>query len=514
VKSPRAPGQIETDTIHCLDAMEGLKSLPDASVDCVVTSPPYWSLRDYGTALLIWDGASDCDHMFESGESKQHSHKNKTTAGHPAPKEPSPAGTHRDSAFCRKCGAWRGSLGLEPTFDLYINHLITIFDEVHRVLKTSGTLWVNIGDTYAGSWGSYAPHRTESGQRNIDENSTSWYRPGYADITSRPPSSFQQTVPMKSACLIPARFVIAMAERGWIVRNTIVWHKPNPMPASVKDRFTCSWEHLFLFSKSQRYYFDLDAVRVPHISLGARLIRPGTHARQRPSHHPDGRRLCPNPGEPQSAHPLGKNPGDFWTIPSETRTLGAILGQEGAVKVPGGSGWLGHVQGGMARIMRELDPRWLSSSGKNPTDVWEIATRSSRMGHFAMFPEKLVERPILAGCPSAVCKQCGKPNWVLRASSKLNNTGVAATNRKNRVHRSIAAMKKIFACKCKHGFDPGIVLDPFIGAGTTAVVAKRIGRRFIGFELNPSYVAMANERIAQVDKSGLSNVAAKRVDAA
>jgi len=425
---------LKLNQIHCIDALAGLKKLDDESVDCVLTSPPYWALRDYGTSPLIWHADPKCEHEFEA--------ERPTRKDGPAPnaKRGNPVELI-ESAFCKKCGAWSGSLGLEPTFDLYVDHLASIFDEVHRVLKNSGTLWVNIGDMYAGSWASYAPYRSEERKKELLENSSTWRRRAY-DSDFRPPTSYKQKVPPKSLCLIPARFAIAMVERGWILRNDIVWHKPNHMPASVKDRLTCSWEHLLFFTKSKRYYFDLDAIRVPHVTQGPRLFRAGKHARARDSPHLRGHRMLPSNRETNGLHRLGRNPGDYWTIPSETRTLGALIGVRGAVKVPGGAGWLGHVEGGQARIIREQDRRWLSPNGKNPGDCWDVPTKGFKGAHFAVYPEKLCEMPIKAGCP---------PN--------------------------------------------GLILDPFIGAGTTAVVAKRLGRRFIGFELNPDYVAMARKRI-------------------
>jgi DNA modification methylase len=235
-----------------------------------------------------------------------------------------------------------------------------------------------------------------------------------------------------------------MAEQGWILRNDIIWHKPNHMPASVKNRFACSWEHLFFFVKSEKYFFDLDAVRVPHKSPASRFSRPVKHLRARMSHHLNGNRICPNPGEAQAFHAKGKNPGDFWTIPAETRTQGAVLGVSGVVKVPGGAGWIGHPPGGQARIVREADPRWLPPGGKNPGDSWDIATTPFRGAHFAVYPESLCERPIRAGCPMG-----------------------------------------------------GIVLDPFAGSGTTAVAANRLGRRFIGFELNKDFRTLALARLAR-----------------
>lgn len=183
--------------IHCMDAREGLEKLPDESIDCVVTSPPYWAMRDYRIPATKWgDGM-------------------------------------------------RSVLGLEPTFDAYLEHLLEIFDQIKRVLKNTGTVWVNLGDTYAGSWGSYTPKRTKEKQKQLRYHCSSWPRPAYEDNTFRPPSSYKQFVRPRSLCQIPSRFTIAMANRGWILRDDIVWYKPNHMPSSVKNRFSCSWEHLF-----------------------------------------------------------------------------------------------------------------------------------------------------------------------------------------------------------------------------------------------------------------------------
>ncbi len=430
---------LSPDEIYCLDAQEGLKRLPDATVDCVVTSPPYWATRDYDLPMSSWPDGS------------------------------------------------RSALGLETNFEDYIEHLCGVFDEIRRVLKPTGTVWVNLGDTYhnATKW-----TRLDESPQTIAGGNNRGFKTG---------RRMDQGLPEKCLTLVPGRFAIEMIRRGWILRNDIVWHKPNHMPSSVKDRLTCSWEHLFLFVKGPKYYFDLDAVRVPHRSVGAKLVRPGKHARKRPSPHIIGVRQCPNLGDPQAAHPLGKNPADYWSMSSETRTLGAVIGERGAVKVPGGAGWTGHMPGGMARIVRELDPRWLSPNGKNPSDVWPIGTQPSSLGHFAMFPEKLVERPILAGCPAKVCKRCGTPRLTRRvfrypepARDSLKTGDVPARTAKESV-------RMILGCKCKHGFEPGIVLDPFMGTGTTAVVAKKLGRRFIGFELSAQYVKVARKRLEHTE---------------
>ncbi len=361
--------QITTNQIYCVDACEGLQQLPDESIDCVVTSPPYWATRDYGVGKTTWPDGLTC------------------------------------------------ALGLEPSYHLFIEHLCSIFDEVKRVLKPTGTLWVNMGDTYhTATKRAHAAHLPQS----ICDGNHRDYQKG------RPKN---QGLPKKCLMQIPARFAIEMTNRGWALRNDIVWHKPNHMPASVKDRLACAWEHLFLFTKSKKYYFDLDAIRLPHRSKPKNNFTTGKHANVKPSHHLDGRRNGPPSGSSQSFHSRGKNPGD----------------------------------------------------------VWHINTQGTAWAHFAMFPEKLVTQPILAGCPQRVCKRCGTPQLARSISDNGNGS---------RKHEDFNAVERFMGCNCRRGFNPGIVLDPFMGAGTTAVVAKRLGRQFVGFELNPKYVAMAEKRLA------------------
>ena len=204
------------------DAREVLETFSAESVDMCITSPPYWGLRDYDVNELIWGSEKDCKHKgygnFKRG-------------------------------FCRKCGAWKGQLGLEPTFDLYIKHLCDIFDGVKRVLKKTGTCWVNIGDSYLGSNQGYGTTKrnTNTGFQDV--------RKGYfaASKQKTPLSNYK----LKAKCLamVPFRFALEMVNRGWILRNVIIWHKPNCMPCSVKDRFTIDFEYLFFFSKSKKYYF-------------------------------------------------------------------------------------------------------------------------------------------------------------------------------------------------------------------------------------------------------------------
>jgi len=224
------------------DALEELKKLPEKSINMCMTSPPYWSLRDYGTSTeTIWDGDENCEHDFNIKERKIHSGTTKSkiygdNSGHLNEYS-------SKDGFCNKCGAWKGQLGLEPTFDLYIKHLCDIFDEVKRVLRDDGTCFVDIGDTYGGSGGS-------SGHKEDTKNL------GYNTQDMGAVAGGTKTYQAKSLVMIPMRFAIEMVNRGWILRNTIIWYKPNCMPSSVKDRFTVDFEYIFFFSKKKKYYFE------------------------------------------------------------------------------------------------------------------------------------------------------------------------------------------------------------------------------------------------------------------
>lgn len=306
---------MELNKIYQGDSLDVLKTFPTESVDMCITSPPYWALRDYGV---------------------------------------------------------KGQLGLESTFQEYINRLCDIFDEVKRVLKKTGTCWVNLGDTYVGKGatrhiGYEDPKNPKIGVKNYIE-----------------PSALPQSIQEKSLTQIPSRFAIEMSNRGWILRNEIVWHKPNVMPSSVKDRFTIDFEKLFFFVKNVKYYFERQLEPVKEISINRSKY--GWH----------GTKL---------AH------GNSYAGMSGTEVLGK---------------------------------RYCNPEGRNKRSVWTISTKGFKGAHFATYPEKLIETPILAGCPS-----------------------------------------------------DGIVLDPFMGSGTTAVVAKRLGRYYVGIELNKSYIELAKQRLKQ-----------------
>jgi len=313
--------------------------LPDNSVDCCVTSPPYWGLRDYGV---------------------------------------------------------HGQLGLEKTPEEYIEKMVKVFDEVWRVLKPKGTLWLNIGDSYAGNGGQY----------NSVKSTLQGRQPG--EIEFGADKRFKKKGNLKSKDLVGIPWLLAFALRnaGWYLRQDIIWYKPNPMPESVTDRCTKAHEYIFLLSKSAKYYYDQEAILEP--------VSPNTHAR------------------------LSQN------LQNQIGSSRAYGGKKNNVNMKAVGRKLADVGNGIKNNGSFDNAMAIMPKVRNKRSVWTIATESFSEAHFATFPEKLILPCILAGCPK-----------------------------------------------------DGIVLDPFIGAGTTGLVAMSHGRKFIGFELNPDYIAMANKRLKQ-----------------
>ena len=369
---------------------------------------------------MIWDGDPECEHTFDSDNAYHDNLRyrvgHNTTVGKYLNPEiytirtPRPNGSGGKTDFikntharkdkdniseyvdyndratypqiCSICGAWRGSLGLEPSMDMYINHLCSIFDEAKRVLRDDGTLWVNLGDTYAsdGSQETRFWHGDNPGKHKF--NGDGELSKGYSGRCRT------NEVPSKSLCMIPFRYAIEMVNRGWILRNDIIWHKPNCMPSSAKDRFTVDFEHVFFFTKSKRYYFEQQF-------------------------------------EPQSENSHPRFAENMTEIPSANFDSKEI-------NRPGFKNW------------RQYTPIHKLPQGRNKRSVWNISTKGFPEAHFATFPEALVEPMIKAGCPEG-----------------------------------------------------GIVYDPFMGAGTVAVVAKRLNRHYVGSELKAEYIEMANRRIAK-----------------
>jgi DNA modification methylase len=299
------------------NCLQHLKGLPDRSVNTCVTSPPYWGLRDYGN---------------------------------------------------------NQQLGMEETPEAYIANLVAVFTEVKRVLEDDGTLWVNIGDSYASAAGGYAGDCKKTKNTGFISKGTK------GAVLKR--NKVVAGLKPKDLVGIPWLLAFALRADGWYLRQDIIWSKPNCMPEAVKDRCTKTHEYIFLLSKKKEYYYDYEAIRTPMADSSIK------------------------------------------------RAQQDIAKQKGAI----GNG--GNKTNGRMKMVGDVN------LGANKKSVWTVSPSQFKEAHFATFPEKLIVDCIKAGCP-----------------------------------------------------EHGVVLDPFMGAGTTALVASKLNRHFIGFELNPDYIAIANRRL-------------------
>lgn len=310
-----------------------LKTFGDKCIDCIITSPPYYQLRNYKTEHQIWGGNENCEHQFESIENVIHSGSTKSKIANGQNQITSMKST---SAFCSKCSAWKGELGLEPTFQLYIEHLIMVFAECKRVLKDEGTIWVNLGDSYSGS-----------GNGSGDVTGGSKYDSSLTDSQQIKNGSKPGRQSLQSKCLlnIPGRFAIAMTdELNLILRNNIVWYKNNCMPSSATDRFTVDFENIMFFTKKKKYYFEQQFEK---------SVDPESYS---------GRRARTLPGQ-------------FHTDKKHFAKAGS------------------YDENGIDRGAGKTYPN------RNMRTVWNINTSGSKDKHYAMYPEKLLVRMIEAGCP-------------------------------------------------------------------------------------------------------------------
>ena len=327
-------------------AEEGVK------VQTCVTSPPYYGLRDYGTGTWV-GGDPECSHKRDS------KHSDKTITGHA--NTDLVVGDAIYKSTCPKCGAVREDLqlGLEETPEEYIATMVDVFRHVKNILADDGTLWLNIGDSYAGSGGS----GNQFGQ--LEKGLTKYKQGGKPqDFGCKP----------KDLIGIPWMLAFALRADGWYLRQDIIWHKPNPMPESVQDRCTKAHEYIFLLSKSQKYYYDIESIKEPAIYAG----------------DDRGARTDSRRG-------------------TEANSMSGVTGEN-----------------------------------RNKRSVWTVTTKPYSGAHFAVFPSDLIEPCILAGAPTG-----------------------------------------------------GIVLDPFMGSGTTAQVAQHLGRQYMGCELNLAYKKLQDQRLAQ-----------------
>jgi len=418
------------------DALDQLQQLPDNSVHCVITSPPYWNLRDYQTGRWV-GGDAGCDHSkakikgrAEYGGVIKMFERVVKTAGFSCYQKECP------------CGAVRvdQQIGLETSISEYVDKLVTVFREVKRVLRPDGTAWINIGDSYGGS--SKGPSKLGSKQRTNAGSIEAPTTPNLRHVGIKP----------KDMCLVPFELAKALRDDGWYVRDTIIWSKRNPMPISVADRCTPSYEFIFMLSTKPRYYYDQDAIRE------------------------DG------------------------TIPEGTC---AAKGGAERSTTPG---------------VNSKPPEYKIYTGtRNKRSVWETTIQPFPGAHFATFPEDAITPCILAGTSEkGCCPKCGAP-WkrITKPVDKVSHDGDTKSAfptelNANRLAKLRQAAREQGAdyhpgrittgwkptCSCPHHEPiPCIVLDPFFGSGTTAVVANRLKRNAIGIELSPKYVELARRRI-------------------
>ena len=344
------------------NSLDVIKTIPDNHVDCIVTSPPYYGLRDYQTG--VWKGGN---------ESCNHYRDNKITENCGTGQKSITSG-NGDSIYkdvCKKCGAIRidNQIGLEQTPQEYVQKLVTLFRECRRILKQEGTLWLNLGDSYC---------RT-GGKGSLTDPKYSEGRNGQEKAVNRVVNGLKP----KNLLGIPWRVAFALQDDGWILRQDIIWSKPNPMPESVTDRCTKSHEYIFLFAKKPKYFYDNEAIK-------ENSVDEESYTGIRKRNIPKINLIDPSHGYFKN---IKKNTGK--TYPK-----------------------------------------------RNKRTVWTVNTHSYKEAHFATFPVKLIEPCILAGCTKE-----------------------------------------------------GIVFDPFMGAGTTAVASVINNRNYLGIELNKEYIKLAEKRI-------------------
>ncbi len=293
--------------IHA-DVLDGLSMLQDASVHCCVTSPPYWGLRDYGTAE--WNGGlPDCDHVYNHGvQGKTGRRSDRTFTAQAVYKHD-----------CRKCGATRidKQLGLERTPEEYVAAMVAVFREVRRVLRPDGSCWINLGDSYANTGGAERRMSLKStiGRSHGGQGEVLYHAPSAS--FGIPSKEIPANLKPKDLVGIPWRVAFALQADGWYLRSDIIWHKPNPMPESVTDRPTKAHEYLFLLTKSERYAYDAAAIAEPAgIDSAARYLRGRSDVHKYADGGPGGQTICRSMDH-MLENPDTRNKRTVWSVTSE-----------------------------------------------------------------------------------------------------------------------------------------------------------------------------------------------------
>jgi DNA modification methylase len=426
------------------DALEALRALPTESVHCVCTSPPYWGLRDYGTAS--WEGGdNNCDHLRPTSPRRDSKHGvwQETRATQDATKANSFAPFPTD---CGKCGAKRidSQLGLEKTPEEYVAKMVEVFREVRRVLRKDGTLWLNLGDSYS-----------NGGADQSFRNATNENWSGGSDA-KKPRCLIQRrdSLKPKDLCGIPWRVAFALQADGWYLRQDIIWAKPNPMPESVTDRCTKAHEYLFLLTKESRYYFDTEAIKERSDQIqGPRPFGGACNGKQnldRADYFYQGDSGNRNKRSVWTVATAPYPEAHFATYPPDLIKPCIMAGTSAkGCCAKCGAPW-GRVTENQSSIPKRQG-EWKATGENHRNDI-------ERKGGFYDSSSETI-----GWQPTCQCVEVG--SWTIEPTPITNCPTVPCT-----------------------------VLDPFAGSGTTGAVALELGRRAILIELNPKYVELISQR--------------------
>ena len=421
------------------DCRNVLATLPDESVQCCITSPPYWGLRDYRTAS--WEGGDqNCDHVADQSKTKKFGN-DAFNEDRPSREETKTAGYYFDKV-CGKCGATRidAQLGLEQSPEEYVDNLVEVFREVRRVLRDDGTLWLNLGDSYTSG------NRADRDPALVSSSSGLTNRSNGLD-RARTPVGLKP----KDLVGIPWRVAFALQADGWYLRQDIIWAKPNPMPESVTDRCTKSHEYIFLMAKSVKYYFDNDAIKENSTSFVAGTE---TSIRFGGNKYGDLEEQLHRTKSGNEYTDIGKrNKRSVWTV--STRPF---------------------KEAHFATFPPELIEPCVLASTSHFGMCAECKTPYKRIVERGEIPDRTTRDNTLGVIPGR--DKTTRLNSVDMAVIPTTTTGWGKT------------------CDCASDeVEQCVVLDPFNGAGTTGVVSIQNNRQYVGIELNPEYLEMARKRI-------------------
>ena len=489
------------------NALEMLESLPDGSINCGVTSPPYFDQRDYGGNPLIWGGDPTCDHVWKWLPPL----RKWTPTDIPGPRSivaknrtKNENRPDKGSYICEKCKAWKGELGLEPLPSIYINNLCLIFDVLRRKLRNDGTFWVNIGDKHM-------PGKKQGGE---------------------------DLVRGKSYFCIPERFVTEMVKRGWILREKHPWEKSDPMPGSQNDRDTVDFEMVYFFVKNNRPLYHtnkktlviqrekpLGIKGTEHVDweygtcdhcegTGIKIVKEkkesktwfdlnvaGVQPVEKEEVREEKCKYCGGTGQRKKS---------FW----DSHDYYYELQHEPAKSVDSSVREFGGKKRAHGDNATYSGRKYIPSDnkiGRVARTTWHFGTNKYPGEHHATFPPELPRRAIKRGCPREICKQCGLPKQPVvetevvltegRGVARKDHTGsllgsqAPIRNGKGRCGFTYIKKKSIAVCSCNAGFLRPIVVDPFAGSGTTLKVAFENNMDYVGVEINPKYAAEARKNI-------------------